>query len=142
MTGPAAVRATYALGAAALAGEAVVHVQQYFSFFHDVRWIGPLFLANGATCAVAIAGLGFARSRELAALAGVAISAVALGSLVISYGNGLFGWQEAGFTTPIELALIFELAAVILLPAALAAPVALRGTISRPLLRSRRSARV
>jgi hypothetical protein len=142
VTGSAAVRATYALGAAALAGEAVVHVQQYFSFFHDVRWIGALFLANGAACALAIAGLGFARTRELAALAGVATSAVALGSLVISYGNGLFGWQEAGFTTAIELAVIFELAAVILLSAALAAPAALRGPSSGSFLLSRRSARV
>jgi hypothetical protein len=70
MTGPAAVRATYALGAAALAGEAVVHVQQYFSFFHDVRWIGPLFLANGAACAVTIIGLAWRPTRQLAALSG------------------------------------------------------------------------
>jgi hypothetical protein len=108
-------------GALALAGEAVVHVQQYFALFHDVRWIGPLFLANAVACAVAIAGLARPRSRELAALAGVAISAVALVSLIVSYGQGLFGWQEGGFRPVVELTVIFELAAVVLLSAALAA---------------------
>jgi hypothetical protein len=108
-------------GALALAGEAVVHVQQYFALFHDVRWIGPLFLANAVACAVAIASLARPRSRELAALAGVAISAVALVSLIVSYGQGLFGWQEGGFRPVVELTVIFELAAVVLLSAALAA---------------------
>ena len=59
------------------------------------------------------------RTRRLAALAGVVISAVALGSLIISYGNGLFGWQEAGFRTPVALAMITEAGAVILLATAL-----------------------
>ena len=55
------------------------------------------------------------------ALAGVAISAVALAGLIVSYGHGLFGWQEAGFRPIIELTVIFELAATVLLSAALAA---------------------
>ena len=119
--GEALVQATYALGAAALAGEAVVHVQQFFSFYHAVAWIGPLFLANAAACVVVIAGLAYPRTRELAAVAGIVTSALALGGLIISYGEGLFGWQEVGFTTGIELVLIFEVAAVILLSAALGA---------------------
>lgn len=109
------------LGAAALAGEAVVHVQQYFALFHDVRWIGPLFLANAAACVVTIAGLTWSRTRYLAALAGVVISAVALAGLIVSYGQGLFGWQEGGFRPVIQLTVSFELAAVVLLSAALAA---------------------
>ena len=108
-------------GALALAGEAVVHVQQYFDLFHEIRWIGPLFLANALACAVAIVGLLHGRWRELAALGGVAISSVALVSLIVSYGQGLFGWQEGGFRPVIELTVIFELAAVVLLSAALAA---------------------
>jgi hypothetical protein len=115
----AAAAAAYALGALLLAGEGAVHVQQFVSEFHDVRWIGPLFLANAAAVVVTIAGLAWPRTRRLAALAGVAISAVALASLVISYGQGLFGWQEAGFRTPVELAMITEAGAVILLAAAL-----------------------
>jgi hypothetical protein len=51
----------------------------------------------------------------------VAISAVALASLIVSYGEGLFGWQESGFRPVIELTVTFELAAVVLLSAALAA---------------------
>ncbi len=111
----------YALGAVALAGEAAVHVQQYASIFHQVRWIGPLFLANAAASVVTIVGLAYGRTRQLAALAGVVISVVALGSLVVSYGRGLFGWQEGGFRTPVAIAVITEVGAVILLSTALAA---------------------
>jgi len=108
-------------GALALAGEAAVHIQQYFALFHEVRWIGPLFLANAVACAAAIAGLAYRRTRGIAALAGVTISAVALASLIVSYGEGLFGWQEAGFRPVVELTVIFEFTAVVLLSAALAA---------------------
>ena len=117
-------------GAFALAGEGIVHLQQYFALFHVVHWIGPLFLANTAACALAIVGLVHPRTRDLAALGGVAISAIALGSLVVSYGQGLFGWQEAGFRAVIELTVSFELAAVVLLSAGLAT--AASGTRVRP----------
>jgi hypothetical protein len=85
-----AAPAAYALGALLLAGEGAVHVQQFVSQFHGVRWIGP-----------------------------IVISAVALASLIISYGTGLFGWQEGGFRTPVALAMITEALAVILLATAL-----------------------
>ncbi len=127
----AAVPAAYAIGALLLVGEGTVHVQQYFSLFHEVSWIGPLFLANAAACLVTIAGLAYPRTRAVAALAGVVISAVALLSLVISYGTGLFGWQEVGFRTPIALAAIFEVGAVVFLSAALAGRVALLELESR-----------
>jgi hypothetical protein len=117
----AAAPAAYALGAVALVGEAAVHVQQFASEFHDVRWIGPLFLANAVACIVVAAGLAYDRTRQLAALAGIVISVVALGGLVVSYGNGLFGWQEAGFRTPVALAVIAEVCAVGFLAAGLAA---------------------
>jgi hypothetical protein len=119
----AAAPVAYALGAVSLAGEAVIHVQQFADLFYGVRWIGPLFIANAVAIVVVIAGLAVARTRRLAALAGIVISAVALGSLVISYGQGLFGWQEAGFRTPIAIAVIAEVAAVILLATALATDV-------------------
>ena len=115
----ASAPAAYALGALLLAGEAAVHVQQFVSEFHDVRWIGPLFLANAAAVLVAIAGLTQSHTRRLAALAGIVISAIALGSLIVSYGQGLFGWQEGGFRTPVALAMITEAGAVILLATAL-----------------------
>ena len=117
----AGVPAAYALGALMLAGEAAVHIQQYVAIFHEVNWVGPLFLANGAACLVAVVALVYRRTRRVAALAGVVISVVALGSLVVSYGQGLFGWHEGGFRTPVELVTIAEVAAVLLLSAALAA---------------------
>jgi hypothetical protein len=117
--------AAYALGAALLAGEAAVHIQQYATGFDQLAWIGPLFLANAAACILAIAGLAFGRTRQLAALAGVAISALALGALLLSYANGIFGWQEFGIRTPLEIAAITELGAVMALSAGLAASAAL-----------------
>ena len=99
------------LGALSLAGEAAVHVQQYASLLHEVRWIGPLFLANAAASVVTIIGLAYWRTRALAALAGVVISALALGSLVVSYGHGLFGWQEGGFWTAVAIAVTTEMCA-------------------------------
>jgi hypothetical protein len=117
-------------GALALAGEALGHVQQYFALFHEVRWIGPLFLANAVACVAVIAGLANRRTRDLAALAGVGISSVALASLIVSYGQGLFGWQEAGFRPIVELTVIFELAAVVLLSAALAAAASSQARLS------------
>jgi hypothetical protein len=109
----------FALGAVLLAGEAAVHIQQYTAIYYAVSWIGPLFLANAAASIVAIGGLAYPRTRQLAALAGVVISVVALGGLVVSYGQGLFGWQEGGFRTPVAIAVITEVGAVILLSAAL-----------------------
>jgi hypothetical protein len=113
----AATVTAYALGAILLAGQAAVHVQQYFALYHEVRWIGPLFLADGIVSAVVIAGLAFRRWQPLAALAGVVIAVGALGGLAVSYGRGLFGWQEAGFATPIKLAVVCEVGAAFFLAA-------------------------
>jgi hypothetical protein len=119
--------AAYTGGALLLAGEAAVHIQQYAAILHAVRWIGPLFLANAAACVFAIAGLAHPRTRQVAALAGIVISVVALGSLVVSYGQGLLGWQEGGFRTPVAIAVLTEVGAVVLLAAALAARATVRG---------------
>jgi hypothetical protein len=115
------VAAAYALGALLLAGQAAVHIQQYVDLYHNVRWIGPLFIADAVASALVVRGLAFRKWQPVAALAGVVIAAGTLGGLAVSYARGLFGWQEVGFATPIELAVIFELGAVIVLGAALAA---------------------
>ncbi len=112
--------AAYAAGALLLAAEAAVHAEQFVSAFNGVAWIGPLFVANAAACVVAIAGMFYARTRRLAGLAGVVISTVALLSLVVSYGQGLFGWQEGGFRTEVAIAAFTEAGAVIALSTALA----------------------
>jgi hypothetical protein len=110
-----------AVGAVMLAAEAAVHVQQYAQIVHGVRWIGPLFMANAAASLAAAAGLLHPRTRGLAALAGIVISASALGGLVLSYGPGFLGWVEGGWRTAIALALAAEIGAVVALAAALAA---------------------
>jgi hypothetical protein len=116
----ALVALAYATGAAALAVEGAVHVQEYVTLIHVVDWIGPLFLANAAACAVLVAGLGYPPTRQLAALGGVVVSAFALAGLVVSYGPGLFGWHEAGFRTSIAVAVIAAVVATIALTLALA----------------------
>jgi hypothetical protein len=119
-TASTATDALYALGAVMLAVEAAVHVQQFAAIFHAVRWIGPLFLANAVASVVAAAGLVYHRTRAVAALAGIVISASALGGLVLSYGTGLFGWMEGGWRTAIAIALASEVGAVLALAAGLA----------------------
>lgn len=109
----------YSTGAAALAGVAVVHMQQYAEVVHAVRWIGPLFLALAAACAAIVVALAFPPTRQLAALAGVVTSTLALGGLVVSYGRPLFGWQETGFRTAIAVGVIAEVLATIALTLAL-----------------------
>lgn len=64
------IDALYALGAVMLGVEAAVHVQQFVSLFHAVRWIGPLFLANAAASLLAAAGLAHHRTRPVAAFGG------------------------------------------------------------------------
>jgi hypothetical protein len=110
----------YSTGAAALAGEGAVHVEQYVTLVHPVPWIGPLFLANAAACAVTIVGLALPPTRQLACLGGVVVSALALGGLVVSYGPGLFGWHEVGIRTSITVAVITAVVATIALTLALA----------------------
>jgi hypothetical protein len=117
----ALVLTAYVFGAAALAGEAAVHIQQYALVLHNVRWLGPLFLVNAGVSIVAMVGLLFRPTRSLAALTGVASSAIALGALIVSYGRGFFGWFETGFRTPVQVAVVSEVAAVIFLSVALAA---------------------
>jgi hypothetical protein len=116
----------YSTGAAALAGVGAVHVQQYVAIMHLVRWIGPLFLANAAACAVTIVGLAFRPTRPLAALSGVAISGLTLAGLVVSYGPGLLGWREAGFRTSIAVDVITTVVAMLALTLALAIAAARR----------------
>jgi hypothetical protein len=124
--GPVATRAqallilAYCTGAAALAGEGAVHVEQYVTLVHPVPWIGPLFLANAAACGTIIVGLALRPTRQLASLGGVVVSALALGGLVVSYGQGLFGWREVGFRTSIAVAVVTAVVATIALTLALA----------------------
>lgn len=48
---------------------------------------------------------------------------IALAGLVVSYGRGLFGWQEGGFRSSVAIAVVTGTGAVIMLSLALAARV-------------------
>jgi hypothetical protein len=110
-----------AAGAACLALEGAVHLQQLVEIFHSVSWIGPLFALNAAACAVTIIGILTRRTRTLATIAGVAVSLGALVALALSYTVGLFGWVESGLRMPIALAIASEIGAIVTLTGALAA---------------------
>ena len=112
--------AAYTAGGLALALEAAIHAEQFAALFSGVAWIGPLFIANAVACFVVIAGLAYTPTRRFAALAGVGISTLALLSLVVSYAQGLFGYQEGGFRPEVAIAAYTEAGAVLALSAALA----------------------
>jgi hypothetical protein len=106
--------------AAALVGAAgAIHLYLWFDYFHVVRVIGVLFLANaGAGVAIAVALL--ATDTALVALAGLAYAAGTLVAFAVSARWGLFGYRESFWGSWQEGAGVVELAAVLLLAAELA----------------------
>lgn len=110
-------------GAALLLVEGGVHLQQLLAFFFAVPWIGPMFAANAVACA-ALAGALLAWRSPLVPLAGLLVSAGAIGALALSFTVGLLGWQEPGWRAPVVVALAAEVGAVLVLGALLALPLA------------------
>lgn len=104
------------LGAALILVVGLIHLQQYLDFIKDVPTIGELFLLNAAG-AGAIAVMLAARPRSLGALSGIALSAGALVSVVISLLSSLFDYSEPGLRFPIVLAIVAEAAAMLVLTA-------------------------
>ncbi len=107
------------LGAALVLVVGAIHLQQYLDFISDVPTIGELFLLNAAG-AGAVAVMLAARPRSLGALSGIALSAGALVSVVISLLSSLFDYSEPSVRLPIVLAIASEAAAVAVLMAYLA----------------------
>lgn len=104
------------LGALATIVVGVVHLQQYASFISDVPTIGVLFLLNGAGAGVVAIMLATRRLALLGALGGLALSAGALVSLLISMGDGgLFDYIEPTFRVGVVVAIVAEVVAVVLL---------------------------
>ena len=119
------------LAAVALLVVGGVHIQQYVvEHYASVPTIGPLFLLNflaaTVTGLVLLAQMGARERRfarvvdDIAAIAGIGISAGALTALLISEHTPLFGFMEQGYRTAIVLAIGFEAAAIVLLTAFLA----------------------
>jgi hypothetical protein len=147
------LRTTRRLGALAVLVGGAVHLQQYLGAdYSSVPTIGPLFLLNAIGSAV----IGFAllapierafRARRgeaavaLLALGGIMIAIGALVGLFISETSSLFGFSESSYETPMIIATVAEVAAVLLL-----APVAVAGARRtgserdrQPTMRERRS---
>jgi len=104
------------LGATLLLIVGVVHIQQYADFIKDVPTISELFLLNGVGAGVLCVLLA-TRQRALAALGGLGLCAGALVSVAIArYAHtGLFDYREPMLRTPVALAILTEIAAVIVL---------------------------
>ena len=123
----AIAHATLYLGALAVLGIGVVHIQQYYGAdYSTVPTIGTLFFLNFVSAVVITAGLvaplGRIVIRAGFAAAGIGLGVLSLVSLFISESSsGLFGFQEHGYGTPITLAIVAEAASVVLLVVYLAA---------------------
>ena len=120
------------LGALAVLATGVVHIQQYYAAdYSTIPTIGTLFFLNFVSAVVIAAGLvaplGRVAGRYADAVRGVfAVGGIGLGvlslvALFISESSGLFGFVEFGYRTPIKLAIVAEVAAIVFLVIYLAA---------------------
>ena len=124
------------LGAIAVLAVGAVHLQQYIGAdYRAIPTIGPLFLLNAISSAVIGVGLlvpfeRVLRGRRAQLTAGVLAAggiAIALGSLValfISESGSLFGFSESGYRPVVVIAIIAEVATVVLLAPVAAASAA------------------
>jgi hypothetical protein len=124
------------VGAVAVLVVGAVHLQQYLGDYHAIPTIGPLFLLNAIGSTAVAVGLLLpverwigGRRGEIAvgllALGGVTIGLGALIALYIAETSTLFGFSEGTFETVMWIAVVSEVAAVILL-----APVAVASLVS------------
>jgi hypothetical protein len=109
-------RALRLAGALLILGVGVVHLEQYVDFIKDVPTIGVLFLLNsfgaGVICLMLASPL-----RRLPALGGIALALGSLVSIAIArYADGgLFSYSEPTSRPPIIIAVVLEIAAVVVL---------------------------
>ena len=103
-----------ATGAGFLVWSGVIHLMLWSDGYKDIRWIGPLFLAQGiASIVIAVAIVAF---RWLALLAIGAVTGVATAvGLLLSANVGLFGFTENLAVPYAELSLAVEFTAAFVL---------------------------
>lgn len=106
---PAVARVLAAL-LVALGG--VVHLDLWLGGYRGIPAIGPLFLANVIVSGVVAALLVLDGSRATV-VAGMLVTAGALGGLALSRSVGLFGFMEATWTPAAARAMAAELGAVV-----------------------------
>ena len=126
------------LGAAALLGVGIDHIQQYAGAEYSViPTIGTLFVLNFAAATVVAIALCLPIERAgrhgrqvlscLAAL-GIAVAAGSLAALLVSEHTPLFGFMEYGYRQAIVISIVLESVASVLLGAYLI------GAVRRPRL--------
>jgi hypothetical protein len=120
------------LGALALLGVGVDHIQQYSAdSYSAIPTIGTLFALNFASATIVGVAL-VAPVRRLAgrwadavlavlAVGGIGIAAGSLAGLLISESSGLFGFMEQGYRAAIVTSIVLEVVTMFLLGAFLAA---------------------
>jgi hypothetical protein len=109
-----------ALGAAAVAASAVIHLHLWMQGYKHVHLIGPLFLAQ-AIAGIALALVMLAYPRFISALAGALYMASTIGGLLMSATVGIFGFHD-GLRVPwATSSLVIETAGLLVLVAAGAA---------------------
>ena len=119
-------RASRYLGALAVLGTGVAHIEQYaVDDYSTVPTIGTLFLLNFIGAVVIAAGLVVPLGRvagryadairAVMAVGGIALGALSLAALFVSESSGLFGFVEHGYRMAIVVAIVAEAAAVVFL---------------------------
>jgi hypothetical protein len=114
------------LGALALLGVGVDHIEQYYAdFYSAIPTIGTLFLLNFASATLVglglvapverIAGRRAGAALALLAISGIGIAAGSLAGLLISENGGLFGFMEHGYREAIVISIVLEAATIVLL---------------------------
>jgi hypothetical protein len=114
------------LGAAALLGVGIDHIQQYLGASYSViPTIGTLFALNFVSSVLLAAGLvapierAFRRRGKpilgFLALSGIGVAMGSLIGLLISEQTPLFGFMESGYRQAIVISIVLEVATTLLL---------------------------
>ena len=114
------------LGAAALLGVGIDHIQQYLGASYSViPTIGTLFALNFVSSVLLAAGLVAPIERVFRrlgrpilgflALSGIAVALGSLIGLLISEQTPLFGFMESGYRQAIVISIVLEVATTLLL---------------------------
>ena len=116
------------LGAAALLGVGIDHIQQYFgASYSAIPTIGTLFALNFVSAVLLAAGLIaplerlFPRAGKpilgFLAASGIGVAMGSLIALLVSEQTALFGFREYGYRQAIVISIVLEVATMLLLGA-------------------------
>ena len=109
-------------GAALLLWSGALHFYLWVDYFHRVRTIGPMFLAQGVLTVLCAGALVLWR-RPVVAGAGAVVLAATAGALLVSVWTGLFGYHERMRAPYVGMSLVVEsLGTGVLLVAARSGP--------------------